>query len=194
MSRFGRLRAFVLLGALLLFGLEPLVGRLLLPASGGGFHVWAACLLFFQSALFLGYLYTHVLSKIVGRGHLLLVLLPLAFLPIGRFLRELDPDPTSPTTSILAVLTISIAIPFVLLSTTGVIAQRWLAESDLPQRENPYQLYAASNAGSFVALLAYPLLIEPLLGLHVQRIIWSVAYLLYVGLAISLVPRGAASP
>ncbi len=175
MSRFARLRAFVLLGALLMFGLEPLVGRLLLPSSGGGFHVWAACLLFFQSALFLGYLYTHLLSKIVGRGHIVFVLLPLAFLPIGRFLRQLDPDPSSPTGSIVAALTISIAVPFVLLSTSGVIAQRWLAESDLPERANPYQLFAASNGGSFVGLLAYPLLIEPLLGLQAQRIVWSVA-------------------
>lgn len=195
MSKLARLRAFVLLGALLLFGMEPLVGRLLLPSSGGGFHVWAACLLFFQSALFLGYLYTHLFSKWVGRGHLLLVLAPLVFLPIGAWLRELDPDPSSPTASILWALTRSIAIPFVLLSTTGVIAQRWLAESELPERDNPYQLYAASNAGSFVALLAYPLLIEPLLGLQAQRYAWSAAYLVYLGLAISLVPRrgGAAA-
>ena len=92
MSKLARLRAFVLLGALLLFGMEPLVGRLLLPSSGGGFHVWAACLLFFQTALFLGYLYTHLFSRWVGRGHIVLVLAPLLFLPIGRFLRELDPD------------------------------------------------------------------------------------------------------
>jgi hypothetical protein len=191
MSKLARLRAFVLLGALLLFGMEPLVGRLLLPSSGGGFHVWAACLLFFQTALFLGYLYTHLFSKWVGRGHILLALAPLLFLPIGRFLRELDPDPSSPTASILGVLTLSIAVPFVLLSTTGVIAQRWLAESDLPERENPYQLYAASNAGSFVALLSYPLVFEPLFGLQAQRWVWSAAYLVYLGLAISLVPRGS---
>lgn len=193
MSKIARLRAFVLLGALLLFGMEPLVGRLLLPASGGGFHVWAACLLFFQTALFLGYLYTHLFSKWVGRGHIVLALAPLVFLPIGRFLGELDPDPSSPTASILGALTLSIAVPFVLLSTTGVIAQRWLAESDLPERDNPYQLYAASNAGSFVALLAYPFLVEPLLGLQAQRWVWSAAYLVYLGLAISLVPRRASA-
>lgn len=193
MGQLGRLRAFVLLGALLLFGLEPLVGRLLLPSCGGGFHVWAACLLFFQGALFLGYLYCHLGAGRVGRGHALLVLLPLLFLPIGGHLRELQPDPGAPTGSILQALTLWIGVPFVLLSTTGVIAQRWLAESRLPERDNPYQLYAASNAGSFVALLAYPILIEPLLGLSNQRWAWSGAFLVYVLLALSLVPRRSAA-
>lgn len=184
-----RLRLFVLLGALLLFGMEPLIGRLLLPSCGGGFHVWAACLMFFQGALFLGYLYCHVGAERLGRGHLLLVLLPLAFLPIGRGLSLLDPDPSAPTASIAVALTLAIAVPFVLLSTTGVIAQRWLAESDLPERANPYQLYAASNAGSFVALLAYPLVIEPAFGLATQRYLWSAAFLGYVLLAFSVFPR-----
>ncbi|MGE0712426.1 MAG: fused MFS/spermidine synthase [Planctomycetota bacterium] len=179
-----RLRLFVLLGALLLFGMEPLVGRLLLPACGGGFHVWAACLMFFQGALFLGYLYCHLLAGRLGRGHLLLVLLPLLFLPIGARLSGIDPDPGAPTASILGALCRWVAAPFVLLSTTGVIAQRWLAESDLPERENPYPLYAASNAGSFLSLLAYPLLIEPVLGLAAQRWLWSAGFLLYVGLAL----------
>jgi hypothetical protein len=191
-----RLRLFVLLGALLLFGMEPLVGRLLLPACGGGFHVWAACLMFFQGALFLGYLYCHLEGGRLGRGHLLLALLPLAFLPIGQGLQALEPNPGAPTASIAWALTVGIAVPFVILSTTGVMAQRWLAESDLPERENPYQLYAASNIGSFVALLAYPLLVEPLLGLQAQRWVWSAAFLVYVGIAASVTPtkqRGAAA-
>lgn len=192
MGELARLRVFVLLGALLLFGLEPLVGRLLLPSCGGGFHVWAACLLFFQGALFLGYLYCHLGAPRVGRWHALFVLAPLAFLPIGHALHEIQPDPSAPTASIMRALTVWIGVPFVLLSTTGVIAQGWLAKSTLPQRDNPYQLYAASNIGSFVALLAYPIVVEPLLGLTHQRYVWSGAFLLYVLLALSLIPRAAA--
>lgn len=185
------LNAFVLLGSLLLFGMEPLVGRLLLPSFGGSFHVWATCLMVFQGALFLGYLYCHLLAPQLGRAHLAVILIPLAFLPIGRGLWEAEPDPSAPVASILSVLGWSIVVPFTIVATTGVIAQRWLAESALPERTEPYRLYAASNAGSLIALLGYPFLIEPFLGLQTQRWMWSAAYLGYAVLAVlaSRLPR-----
>ena len=117
------------------------------------------------------------------------MLLPLLFLPVGRWLQEVVPDPASPALSLLGVLFMSIAVPFGVLSTTGVMAQQWLADSDLPEAKNPYLLFAASNSGSLIALLGYPLLIEPFLGLTAQRAVWSVAYLGYVALAFSVAPK-----
>lgn len=203
MSPLQRLRAFTFLGALLLFGLEPLVGRLLLPAHGGGFHVWATALTVFQGTLLLGYLYCHVLAPRLGRAHLAVVLVPLLFLPLavtpGRDLPPpllsllgllAPPDPLSPVLSIVRDLLVGVCVPFAVLSTTGVIAQTWLAASDLPERHEPYQLYSASNLGSLVALVGYPLLVEPFLTLDGQRIAWLVAFLVYAGLAFTVVPRG----
>lgn len=178
-----QLNLFVLLGAVLLFGMEPLVGRLLLPSFGGSFHVWATCLMVFQGSLFLGYLYCHALGPRLGRWHLLVAALPLLFLPIGRGLWGAQPDPDAPLRSILAVLGAGIVLPFTVVATTGVMAQRWLADSTLPERGEPYRLYAASNAGSLLALLGYPLLVEPFLGLETQRWAWSALYLVYLALA-----------
>ncbi|RMG17977.1 MAG: hypothetical protein D6731_03090 [Planctomycetota bacterium] len=188
MSRI-RLTVFACLGALLLFGLEPLVGRLLLPSCGGSFAVWATCLMFFQAALFLGYLYCHLLAPRLGRGHLLVALLPFLFLPIGRGLSEVRPDPAAPVGDLLTALAVAIGLPFAVLSSTGVMAQRWLAASALPGRDDPYPLFAASNAGSLAALLGYPLLVEPVLGLSEQRWLWSLAYLGYAVLCFWAYPR-----
>jgi spermidine synthase len=176
-----RLELFVLLGALLLFGLEPLVGRLLLPSSGGGFHVWATCLMFFQGVLFAGYLYCHSLAPRLGRWHLLVLCLPLVLLtPLSV---HVDPDPHAPVASLLWSLTLHIGPPFFALATTGVVAQDWLARSGLPGSERPYRLYAMSNLGSLVALLSYPLLVEPFLGLATQRWVWTGVYVAYLGVA-----------
>ncbi|MDC3378814.1 fused MFS/spermidine synthase [Planctomycetota bacterium] len=178
--------AFTFLGAVLLFGLEPLVGKLLLPAFGGGFHVWATCLMFFQGVLFAGYVYCHFVAPRLGRWHLVVVALPIPLLLIMRAfagLQSAEPDPHSPITSILALLMVAVAIPFGVLSTTGVVAQRWLADSTLAERNEPYQLYAASNAGSLIALLGYPLLIEPFVTLQTQRYVWTACYAAYAILA-----------
>lgn len=207
MSPFQRLQLFTFLGAVLLFGLEPLVGRLLLPAHGGGFHVWATALTVFQGTLLLGYLYCHVLAPRLGRAHLAVVLVPLLFLPLavtpGRDLQPpllsllgllAPPDPLSPVLSIVRDLLVGVCVPFAVLSTTGVIAQTWLAASDLPERHEPYQLYSASNLGSLVALVGYPLLVEPFLTLDGQRVAWLVAFLVYAGLAFTVVPRARTAP
>ncbi len=209
MSPKARLRSLTLLtltGALLLFGLEPLVGRLLLPAAGGGSHVWATCLTFFQGTLFLGYLYCHLLAPRLGRWHLAVAALPLLFLPLAllpdhapaaplvRALGLAEPDSHAPVLSLLRALAVGAAVPFGVLATTGVVAQAWLARSDLPERDDPYPLYAASNAGSLVALLGYPLLVEPLLSLRTQRVAWSALYLAYLVLLVVAAPRRAAAP
>jgi hypothetical protein len=168
--------AFVFVGAVLLFGLEPLVGRLLLPRFGGAFHVWTTALMFFQGALFVAYAYAHLLAGRLGRWHLLVVALPLAFLPptVGD-----GPVGAADAGAILVLLLRHVAVPFVVLATTAVVAQRWWARSG----REPYGLYAVSNAGSLGALLLYALAVEPLVGLSTQRWSWTVGYVVYLGLA-----------
>lgn len=181
------LSAFVLLGALLMFGVEPLVGKVLLPAYGGSFYVWTTCLTFFQGALLLGYLYCHLLAPKLGRWHLVLVLLPLPFLPLAL---SPWPDTGQPVLAIAATLALGVGVPFAVLATTSVVAQSWLvASTPESQPVNPYPLYAASNLGSLLALVAYPFLVEPLVGLRAQRLGWSALFLVYVALAFVVARR-----
>lgn len=169
------LHAFVFAGAFLLFTLEPLVGRMLLPRFGGAFHVWSTALMFFQGALLLAYLYAHVAAERLGRAHLLLLAAPLIALPpsVGD-----APSDDAGVLAILARLAVHVGLPFGMLATTAVVAQRWRARAGRP----PWRLYAISNAGSLGALLLYPLVFEPLLGLTAQRWTWTAAYCVYIGL------------
>ncbi|MCW8140366.1 MAG: fused MFS/spermidine synthase [Planctomycetota bacterium] len=209
-ARLKLLTLLTFLGALLLFGLEPLVARLLLPACGGSFHVWATCLTFFQGTLLLAYLYCHLLAARLGRWHLAVAALPLLFLPLALLPEHTpaapllggltaagvglaDPDSQAPVLSILRALVVGIGLPFGVLATTGVVAQSWLARSDLPGRDDPYPLYAASNVGSLVALLGYPLLVEPFVSLRAQRLTWSALFLGYLAVLALAAPRKAAA-
>lgn len=169
-------KAFVFLGAVLLFSLEPMAGRMLLPRFGGGFHVWTTALMFFQGALLVGYLYAHGLAERVGRWHLLVVAVPLLVLPPS--IGEAAPAEGG-AAGILLLLARWIALPFVVLATTAVVAQRWWASAG----REPYGLYAVSNAGSLGALLGYALIVEPFVGLTAQRWAWMALYVLYAALA-----------
>ena len=179
--------AFVFVGAVLLFSLEPLVGRLLLPLFGGAFHVWTTALMFFQGALFCAYLYAHLLTPRIGRWHLAVVALPLLFLPPevgGAGVAEAS------TLAILTRLSLHVAVPFGVLATTAVVTQRWLADAG----REPWGLYAVSNLGSLGALLLYAIVIEPQIGLRTQRWVWAGGYVIYVGLAwLAWRQRGAAT-
>lgn len=173
------LQLFVGLGAALLFAMEPMVGQLLLPSFGGAFHVWTTSLMFFQGALFIGYLYAHLVAPRLGRLHLLVLLAPIVFLPFG-----VPPTAASPNVWALAwVLIAKFGLPFIALASTSVVAQQWLVSSNAPGRDEPYRLYASSNAGSLLALLGYVLLIDPLAGLRLQGNAWALVYLAYVVLA-----------
>ncbi|MEZ6184222.1 MAG: fused MFS/spermidine synthase [Planctomycetota bacterium] len=188
-ARFALLWLLTLLGAALLFTVEPLVAKLLVPSCGGAFHVWATCLTFFQGVLFLGYLYCLALPRI-GRWHLLVLVLPVVALrvtPLGDLAAE--PAPEAPTPAIVWALLRDVGLPFFVLSTTSVATQTWLAGSRLPQREDPYRLYSASNLGSLVGLLLYPLVWERLIGLGAQRWAWSAAYGVYVLVALAAFAR-----
>jgi hypothetical protein len=171
------LTVMVLFGAGLLFSMEPLVGRLLIPYFGGAAHVWLTCLMFFQAMLLLGYLYAHLLARKLGFWHLLLLALPMVNLPLHV---SAIPDSHAPLLTVLAILVLRVALPFIALSTTAVVAQAWLFRSSIGRHREPYPLYAASNAGSLAALLGYAFLVEPFFGVRMQSLVWSGAYIVYL--------------
>ena len=172
----------VFLSAALLFVVEPMFGKMVLPLLGGSPAVWTTCMLFFQGALLLGYFYAHSLPKWLGLRrhtilHIALLGLCLLLLPIrveeSAWSLRLD----HPSLWLLSVLTISLGAPFVLLSSTGPLLQVWFSRTSHPSAQNPYFLYAASNAGSLIALLSYPFLIEPAITLGGQARWWSLGYI-----------------
>src|SRR5882724_7081943 len=177
-------------GALLLFAVEPLIAKMILPWFGGSAEVWIACLLFFQAALLVGYLYAHVLTTRVTpawqwRVHLFLLSASLLFLPIIPSERWKPAGGEEPLPFILALLAVTIGLPFVLLSATGPLTQSWLSRDRLRGSAGlqVYRLYALSNLGSLIALLSYPVLIEPWLPTRVQAWSWSFIYLAFVVLS-----------
>ncbi|MFC1703660.1 spermidine synthase [Candidatus Omnitrophota bacterium] len=179
----------VFLSAFLLFQVELIVAKLLLPKFGGGYSVWGAALVFFQGTLLLGYLYAHVVIQRFGiaryrRFHIGLLLFTLLFFP-GRSLAPFFPHYHIPLVfDILRQLLTTIGMVFFVLSTTSIIFQSWLAESNLKERHNPYTLYAVSNLGSFAALLTYPFIFEAFFGLTTQVIAWRIVYFVLIGLHI----------
>ncbi|MFU8780076.1 MAG: spermidine synthase [Kiritimatiellia bacterium] len=187
----------VFLSAFLLFLIQPMLTKALLPTYGGSYLVWGAAMVFFQSVLLLGYLLSHHVQVQCGvfryaRWHLFVLLVPFCMFPF-----RLDWGTTG-AGSYLAygvfwqLLRVA-GLPFLVLSMTSTLLQRWLMVSDLPQRENPYVLYAASNAGSVMALLAYPVLIEPISTLAQQAGAWWAGYMLLVMLHVLVLPRGQAA-
>ncbi|HSJ14335.1 MAG TPA: hypothetical protein VK939_07960, partial [Longimicrobiales bacterium] len=153
------------LAAALLFSLEPLVGKLLLPRLGGAPAVWNTCLLFFQAMLLAGYAYAHFGVKRLGvrrhaRVHVVLVALSLAALPPALGAGE-PPVESSPVGWLLLQLLRAIGLPFLVISATAPLVQKWFSASEHPGARDPYFLYAASNLGSLAGLLLYPLVLEP---------------------------------
>jgi hypothetical protein len=166
----------------LLFVLEPLVGKSLLPVMGGGAAVWTTTAAFFQLALLAGYLYAHAGPSWFGiRRHawLHVILLIVAAALCARWKPEAPnvalPPNGSPALILFGYLVSAVGLPFVLLSASTPLLHRWFAEPARIQGREPYFLFAASNAGSLGALLAYPVVIEPLLGLEKQRQLWAFA-------------------
>jgi len=173
--------ATIFAGALLLFEVEPLIAKAILPWFGGSAQVWTTCLLFFQAALLAGYLYAHVLSTRAGgrwqiRIHVALLVASLALLPIvpSAYWKPAGGEP--PIRLILGLLATTVGLPFALLSSTGPLVQAWLARRAAEGAKPPYRLYALSNLGSMLALLSYPALVEPNLALKLQENGWSLCY------------------
>jgi len=179
--------------AALVFVVQPMVTKLVLPMLGGSPAVWNTAMVFFQTALLAGYGYAHLLQKVGSIKlqvaiHLGLLLIAALFLPLSVNGLLGDPDPAAPILWLLATLTLSVGAPFAVLSATAPLLQAWYARvrAGHADGKNPYVLYAASNLGSFLALLSYPVLIEPLATLSGQRWGWSGGYLVFVLLVVGL--------
>jgi spermidine synthase len=175
--------------AFLLFVLQPMVGKLLLPLYGGTPAVWNVCLVFFQTMLLLGYLYANRLSRF-RYSHLQFFLHFSIFAAAGYFLQKplsahsefSHPSMTEPVSTLLVILIKFLGIPFLWLSATSSLLQNWFSQSEHPSANDPYFLFAASNFGSLTALLLYPLGIEPFFTLSTQFLVWKQGYWVLGGL------------
>lgn len=177
-----------LLAAFLLFLMQPLFAKMALPALGGADSVWAVALLFFQSALLAGYGYAHLLirwlpARRTGFVHLLVLGIALLFLPIAAPAGWGNPPPGDPYLWQLGMFTTAVGLPFVAVAASGPLLQAWLASSGHSSGQDPYFLYAASNLGSLLALLGYPFVFEPTLGLSALGRWWTVGF---IALALTL--------
>ena len=174
----------IFLGAFLLFAIQPIAGKHILPYFGGSSSVWATSLLFFTSALFLGYLYVYVLTKYARKTQLIVhgcitsvaALFVVRWFFSGAYTAARGVEIADPSLGVLLVLAFSIGIPYFLLATTGPLLQYWFGVS---QKREPYALYALSNVGSFAALISYPFLIEPIFPLYVQDNAWALIFFAY---------------
>lgn len=182
----------VFTSAALVFMVQPMVAKLVLPQLGGSPAVWNTSMAFFQAALLAGYGYAHVLQKLgTVRRQIIVHIIALALAGLTLPLRISgllgEPSSTAPTLWLLGVLTLSIGLPFAILSATAPLVQAWYARAVRGEgATEPYALYAASNLGSLLALLAYPIVMEPLLTLQAQRFTWSGGYLAFVLILASL--------
>ena len=172
-------------GASLLFLVQPMFAKLALPRLGGSPSVWNTCVLFFQATLLLGYLYAHFSTRWLGVRrqiylHLLLLIVPFVALPLT--MGDGQPSSASPIWWLLGTMTLSVGLPFFVVSTTAPLLQRWFATLPVPSARDPYFLYAASNLGSMLALLAYPFLLEPAIGTRQQTWLWTIGYIVLVAL------------
>jgi hypothetical protein len=173
----------VFLGAFLLFLVEPMAAKQLLPALGGSSAVWLTCLVFFQVTLLVGYLYAHWLTRSAFDGwqqriYLVLLATAVALLAVQTIHHpNLGRGADHPVTTIFVALTLTIGLPFLLLASTSPLLQVLLARSE--GGTIPYRLFALSNAGSLLALIAYPTLVEPNLTLKIQRMIWCLGFVVY---------------
>jgi len=174
----------VFLGAFLLFLVEPMAAKQLLPVLGGSSAVWLTSLVFFQTTLLLGYLYAHWLTRTPAkswRNRLYLASLAIAIViliaPQRLLPAEISQGSNHPVATIFMALAITIGLPFLLLSSTSPLLQIWFLRAN--GGTIPYRLFALSNAGSLLALVAYPFVVEPNLTLKLQRTLWSLGFVLY---------------
>lgn len=179
----------VFLAAALLFGVQPMVAKSLLPDFGGGSSVWTTCMLFYQSMLIAGYLYAHLLlTRVPRKGQMAIhTTLIAAALAAGWLFDTPAPPPGAsefPVPWLLGQLFLVSGLPYFAISSAGPLLQGWFARTGHRRAHDPYFLYAASNAGSFVGLLAYPFVLEPTLGLDRQRALWLGLFAVFGVLAV----------
>lgn len=176
--------AAIFTAAALLFVVEPMVAKMLLPSFGGTSAVWAISLVFFQAVLLVGYAFAHVSFRLLpvrrqALAQLGLLLVPLLALPIA-LPTHAAPGARDPSLWLLWILVLMVGLPFFAVTTASPVLQRWFSETGEDGSHDPYFLYAAGNAGSLIGLLAYPTLIEPNLTLHEQARLWTIGYACFV--------------
>lgn len=184
-----RLALATFLSAALLFQVQPLVSRALLPWFGGTTAVWTTAMLFFQAALLAGYALAWWLGRIEDPrrqtwAYLALLAVSLVSLPILPSDGWKPADSGAPTLRLLVILAVSVGLPYVVLAITGPLAQAWFHRAW--PTASPYRLYALSNAGSLAGLLGYPLVVEPLLGVRAQGWMWTAGYAAFIALMASV--------
>lgn len=186
--------------ATLLFVVQPMFAKMVLPLLGGTPSVWNTCMVFYQAVLLGGYLYAHFSTRWLGSRrqavlHLAVLLLPWLMLPIGISAGWMPTGTENPVGWLLGFMAVSVGLPFFAVSTSAPMLQRWFADTGHPAGKDPYFLYAASNLGSMVGLLGYPVLIEPYLTLAAQSRAWAAGFALLaamtLGCAVLLWRRGA---
>ncbi len=190
----------LVLSAFLLFSVQPMLGKMLLPLLGGGASVWNTAMVFFQATLLAGYAYAHLTTKLLSVRkqailHSVLFALFILLLPLSLPSDSLPPTGAHPELWQLMTMAIVAGGPFFMLAGTTPMLMRWFSIAPVGDAENPYFLYAASNVGSITALLSYPLLIEPAAGLISQTYYWSGGYalvLIFILICLSLVWQDAA--
>jgi spermidine synthase len=197
----------IFLSSSLLFLVEPMAGKRLLPLLGGSASVWMTCLVFFQTVLLAGYLCAHGIATRLRPRTQTIVYSILLLASLAQVVRNLNPDLRAstlhPVVSVLWLLTVLLGLPFLVLSATNPLLQAWYARGAAESTDAttqsapaaPYRLFALSNLGSLLALLAYPTLVEPYFSLHVQTAAWSIGFLVFVLVcgAISLSARKTAA-
>jgi spermidine synthase len=195
----------IFLSATLLFLVQPMFAKMVLPLLGGAPAVWNTAMVFYQAALLAGYAYAHAAIARLGIRrqaalHLVVLLLPLLVLPIRVPGGWTPPSHDNPIPWLLALMAVAVGLPFLVVSTSAPLLQRWFSGLGHGASADPYFLYAASNLGSMLSLLAYPVLVEPYLELGTQSRLWAGGYLLLVVLVaacaagVRRVPAGAAPP
>jgi hypothetical protein len=177
----------IFVSATLLFMVQPMFARMVLPLLGGSPAVWNTALVFYQTVLLLGYGYAHLSTRLLGVRrqaglHMLLLVLPLLVLPLQIPAGWSPPTASSPIPWLLALLTAAVGLPFLVVSTSSPLIQKWFAATGHRSSADPYFLYAASNLGSMLALLSYPLVIERTLRLSDQSRLWSIGYYVLIAL------------
>lgn len=178
----------IFLSAFLLFQIQPMIAKMILPWFGGSASVWITAMLFFQTALLCGYLYAHwsvrtLAPRMQSALHMLLLALSLFFLPIAPSPAWKPAGTEDPLFKILGLLTVSLGLPYFLLSSTSPLIQAWYARAH--RTALPYRLFGLSNLASLLGLLAYPVFVEPNVTLHHQSLGWSAAFAVYAALAMA---------
>src|SRR5262245_49081361 len=180
-GRFPLLATFtvaIFVSAALLFVVQPMFTKMVLPRLGGAASVWSCAIVFFQMALLIGYTYAHWLTRLAPDRvcvivHVVVLVTAAVSLPLG-VAAGWERPPTAEVFWLIGLFAVSIGLPFVALSANSPLLQIWFASSDDPAAKDPYFLFVASNSGSFLALLSYPFLIEPFARLSDQSRWWSI--------------------